>query len=301
MDYISKYADFIKKHADLKRPLKIVCDASNGTTGIVLERLADIPNLELTLINAAPDPEFPAHGPNPLVAGATDLLSQKVLESGADLGVAFDADGDRAFFVDDEGRLVPSFIIAAIWFSRSTPPFVADELVYLSLTTSGISKESDIIPTRVGSIFIKENLGKNNAALGAEFSGHFYFKDFFGLDSGIFSMIYTANILSQQNETLAQLHKGLSRQVLISSNIALKETTWEGIREMLKRETVPIAKGLFEREGLTIITENGWINVRASHTEPLIRISVGATAKEIAERDMTLISNIIKGADEKPY
>ena len=99
MDYVSKYAEFLKKHIDIRRPIKIVCDVSNGTTGIVLERLVGIPNMELVLINATPDPEFPTHGPNPLAPGATDMLSQKVLEVKADFGVAFDADGDRAFFV----------------------------------------------------------------------------------------------------------------------------------------------------------------------------------------------------------
>ena len=299
MDYVSKYAEFIKKYADIKRPLKIVCDASNGTAGIVLEKLADIPNMEMSLINAAPDPEFSAHGPNLLVAGAMDPLSREVLQTGADFGVAFDADGDRAFFVDNEGKPVPSFIIAAFWFSRSAPPFVADELIYLSLTTSGILKESEIIPTRVGSIFIKEAVGKTGATLGAEFSGHFYFKDFFGLDSGIFSMIYTANTLSQQNKTLAQLHKEFSRQALLSTNITLKETTWNNVKEAVKKETEPIAKSSFEREGLTIITENGWINIRASHTEPLIRISAGATSNEIAERDLTFVTKIVQKADEK--
>lgn len=298
MDYVSKYAEFLKGHADVKRPLKIVCDASNGATGIVLEKLINIPNMELIPINATPDPEFLAHGPNPLIAGATDMLAQKVLETNADFGVAFDADGDRAFFVDNQGKLLPSFVTAAIWFSHSTPPFVADELVYLSLTTSGISEENEIVPARVGSIFIKEAMQKSNALLGAEFSGHFYFKDFFGIDSGIFSMIYTANILSKQDKTLAQIHADLTKQYLININVTLKKTTWEKVLETLRRETAPIAKASFEREGLTVITKSGWINVRASHTEPLIRVSVASENKEIAEHDLSFIAEIIREADK---
>ena len=298
MDYISKYADFIKSHTDIKRPLKIVCDGSNGTTGIVLERLVGIPNLELIFINTNPDPEFSAHGPNPLIAGATNMLSIKVLDAGADFGVAFDADGDRAFFVDNEGKLLPSFITAAIWFGHSTPPFVADELAYLSLTTSGIFNAQNIIPSRVGAIFIKEAMQKNNAILGAEFSGHFYFKDFFGLDSGIFSMIYTANIISQQDKPLAQLHRELSKQVLVNTDIKLQKTTWEKVKEEVKKQTTSITKNIFEREGLTLLTENGWINTRSSNTEPLVRISVGAPTKEIADQNMLIITNIVKKTDE---
>lgn len=299
MNYIAQYVEFLKKHADIKRSLKIVCDVSNGTTGIVLERLTDVPNMELILINAIPDPEFPAHGPNPLLEGATDMLCKKVLEAGADFGVAFDADGDRAFFVDNEGKLLPSFVTAAIWFGHSKPPFVTDEIDYLSLTTTNIFKKQDIVPSHVGTIFIKDAMEKNKALLGAEFSEHFYFREFFGLDSGIFSMIYTAKILSRQNKTLAELHTEFSKQFLVNTNIAPGKTTWDKILKALKKETSAIAQASFEREGLTLITENGWINVRTSNTEPLIRISVGATTKEIAERDLAFITKIIQETCEK--
>src|ERR1035437_2042305 len=104
MNYVSKYCDFLKEHAKIRRPLHVVCDVSNGATGLVLKMLTDISNLKLTLINDEPNPDFPAHGPNPLAPGATDMLAKKVLEVNADFGVAFDADGDRAFFVDKQGK-----------------------------------------------------------------------------------------------------------------------------------------------------------------------------------------------------
>ncbi|HAO64694.1 TPA: hypothetical protein DCQ44_01800 [Candidatus Taylorbacteria bacterium] len=299
MDYVSKYTEFLKKHTDVKRPLKIVCDVSNGTTGIVLEKLGGIENLELILINEKADPEFPAHGPNPLIEGATDMLVRKVAEVKADFGVAFDADGDRAFFVDNKGQLLPSYVTAAIWFKYSTPPFVADELTYLSLTTSGLFTEKEVLPSRVGSLYVKEVLKDNDALLGVELSGHFYFKDFFGLDSGIFSMIYTANILGQQNKTLAQLNEELSVQSLTMKNITLNKATWEVLREAVKLGTATITKAIFEREGLTLITENGWINIRTSNTEPVVRIYVGAKTKELAEHDMALIVKIVENTDAK--
>ena len=267
MDYTSKYAEFLKKHVDIKRPLKIICDASNGTAGMVLEKLSGTSNLETVLINATPNPEFPAHGPNPLITGATDMLSKKVLETNADFGVAFDADGDRAFFVDNEGKLISSFVIAAFLFNHSTPPFITDQLLYLSLTTTGLLKESDVVPDHVGSFFIKQAMRTNNALLGAEFSGHFYFKEFFGLDWEFFRMIYTANALSQQDKTLAQLNSELSRQFVINANVDLKNATWDKIKVAVKNGTVAITKNSFEREGLTLITESGWINVRTSNTE----------------------------------
>jgi phosphomannomutase len=140
---------------------------------------------------------------------------------------------------------------------------------------------------------------KNKSALGAESSEHFYFREFFGLDSGIFSMIYTANTLSQQDKTLAQINSELSKQYLANTNIELKKVTWEKILEILKKKTATIAKSYFEREGLTVITEHGWINVRASNTEPLIRVSVGAGTTEDVDHDMAFITKIIKETDEK--
>ena len=297
MDYAEKYANFLKGHASVKRPTRIICDSSNGTTGLVLKKLVGIPNLEFIFINETPDPEFPAHGPNPLITGAADMLSQKVLATKADLGVVFDADGDRAFFVDDLGRLIPSYITSAIWFRRSTPPFVADEHVYLSLTTTDILKKDQIIPARVGSIFIKEAMRQNNALLGAEFSGHFYFKEFFGVDSGIFAMIYTLNILSELKQSLSQLHTELTRQALVNIDIKLKNTNWEKVKEAVRKETQTIAKEYFEREGLTLITENGWINVRSSNTEPLVRITTGAKTKEQAEQNLALMTKIVNKTD----
>lgn len=297
MDYASKYAEFLKKHAEIKRPLKVVCDTSNGATSIVLEKLVDIPNIELILINNTPDPEFPAHGPNPLATEATKELCSKVLEIGADFGVAFDADGDRAFFVDNEGKLIPSYVTAAIWFKYSTPPFIADELVYLSLTTSGVIKEKDVAPSQVGAFFIKESMQKNDATLGAEFSGHFYFKEFFGLDSGIFSMIHMTNILSQQDKTLAELCSGLPQQTIVNADLKLHQTTWDKLIETIKEKTSSIAKNIIERNGLTLITEDGWINIRPSNTEPFVRISVGSTTKEIAELNMISIIQIVKDID----
>ena len=139
---------------------------------------------------------------------------------------------------------------------------------------------------------------KSSATLGVEFSGHFYFKDFFGLDSGIFSLIYTANVLSKQDKTLSQLYTDFDKQALVNTNIKLKNVTWDIIKTAIAKETVSIAKETFNRDGLTIITDHGWINVRTSNTEPLARISVGANTKELAEQDMNLISNIIQNINE---
>lgn len=294
MDYIAKYTEFLKKHVDLKRQLKVVCDSSNGTTGIVLEKLIGVQNLELTLINAIPNPEFPAHGPNPLAEGATNILSEKVIETGADFGVIFDGDGDRAFFVDNKGKAVPSFVIANLLFKDSAPLFASDELVYMSLTENSLISGEDIIPTHAGSIFIKEAMRENDANIAAEFSGHFYFKEFFGIDSGIFSLIKIANILSRQDKSLSEINNSISQKYLVNIDMKPGVKSWVDVVGEIKIATEKIAKETSERDGITITTENGWMNVRSSHTEPLIRITAEAKTKEIADEYIALLTKAIK-------
>ncbi len=297
VDYISKYTDFIKKQALIKRPMSIVCDASNGTASIVLKKLTNIPNLKLILINTELNADFPAHGPNPLEPGATDDISKKVIETKADFGVVFDADGDRAFFVDNTGKIVPSFVSAMILFKNTKPPFVTDELVYMSLSSSGLLDQKDIIPTPVGSIFIKEAMKKSDAVLGAEYSGHFYFKNFFGLDSGILTMINMTNTISNQEKTFAQLHAEISNQYTGMANVNLKKASWLQVKDALKKETASYAKDYAERDGLTFTIKNGWVNVRPSNTEPLVRISVGTQSEKETTNAIADTVKIITKAD----
>jgi len=125
MDYIKQYADFLRKFLHLKRKLKVVFDCSNGTTGRVLRQLT-INNKQLTtiLLNAKPDGNFPAHGPNPLVKGATRQVEKEVSKRKADLGAIFDADGDRMFFVDNRGRWIDPNESGYMLMQVFPPPYV---------------------------------------------------------------------------------------------------------------------------------------------------------------------------------
>src|SRR3989344_4859404 len=113
MNYFKIYADFLKKFLAVKRPMFVVFDAFNGAGGVVAKEVfADYPLVQLTYLNDLPDGNFPVHGPDPMLTDATEELCQKVIKQKADLGVAFDDDGDRALFVDNLGRLVPTYVIA---------------------------------------------------------------------------------------------------------------------------------------------------------------------------------------------
>lgn len=276
------YADFLKDHINLKRPLTVVADASNGTAGIILKALGTVPNLNLILINDTPDSDFPAHGPNPLLAGATDQAAKAVVENKADLGVVFDADGDRAFFVDEKGRFIPAYITATILFEHSKPPFVAEELVYKCLEHMGITKKTDIRPSRVGTYFVKQILKQATGTIGAEYSGHYYFKDFFNTDSGIFTMISLANNLSSLDMSISAYIESLPKHATSNEDIKLGDKAWPDIEAAIRKEYTKDGVTFETREGLTIDFGDRWINIRRSNTEPLLRFFAGATTEKEA-------------------
>lgn len=278
MDYISLYTDFLKDHANLKKPMTIVCDCSNGATGKILQDL--LPKLGLkgfTLINDTPDPEFPAHGPNPLLPNALHQLSKTVVEKRADFGIAFDADGDRAFFVDERGTELQSFVIAALLFKYSQPPFVADELVYQAHRHMKLFEKNELHPSRVGVFFIKQVMKEMQALSGAEFSGHFYFRDFFGADSGIFTLIRVLSILSNMEESLSRFAHGLPRHIVKNDDIKIEGKNWKEIEDKIINTYVNAGHMIERREGITLkMDHHGWINIRPSNTEPIVRIYAGA-------------------------
>ncbi len=288
-EYVKLYTDFLKQHLKLKKPLTIVADSSNGSAGMIINSLTNIPNLNIISINDIPNGDFPAHGPNPLLAGATDQAAKKVIESKADFGVIFDADADRAFFVDDKGTTLPSFLISILLFKAQKPPYIADETVFKSLEHMNLFKAEELIPSRVGSLFIKEKLKEKHASVGAEFSGHYYYKDFFGVDSGIFTMVTVLNILSGIDMKLSAYIASLPKQILQSVDIKLVNTTWKDVEPKVTAFAEKSGIKVETREGITLDAGNVWVNIRASNTEPLLRIIGGGnTAEDIS----SLISQI---------
>src|SRR3990167_6992312 len=177
-EFINIYSDFLKKNLNPQKKLKVIFDCSNGTAGPILKQLT-INNEQLTtyFINDKPDGNFPAHGPNPLKSGALKQLQNKVKKYKADLGIIFDADGDRVFFIDNLGRFI-------------NPDAIAKLLIW------NLKPKKIIIDVRTGWL-IKKMMRKTNADFAAEYSGHYYFKNFFFVDSGILAAIEIINAISK--------------------------------------------------------------------------------------------------------
>lgn len=290
-EYLKIYTDFLAEHISLKKPLKIVFDCSSGTEGAVVKSLQarNIPNLELIIINDTPDSDFKSHGPNPLLPGASDQASAKVLETKADFGVIVDADADRAFFVDNTGTMLSSFMIAVLLFKHFKAPYVADEWVYKSLEHMKLFSQEELFPSKVGTRFVKEVLKEKDATVAAEFSGHYYFKDFFGSDSGIFTMLKVASLVSELQESLSDFTTSLPPQYIQNEDISLKESnkTWADIEPHVYVLAESLGAKIETREGITLDTGDTWANMRTSNTEPIVRMVAGGT-------DKTKISELIQ-------
>ena len=278
MNYFKIYADFLKKFLAVKRPMFVVFDAFNGAGGVVAKEVfADYPLVQLTTINDLPDGNFPAHGPNPLLAGALKELCQKVVRQKADFGVAFDDDGDRALFVDNLGRSVPAYVIAYLIFQNRRPPFVVDESLFKIFQHLKIIDLKDIIPSQTGYAFIRAAMRQINSSSTAEFSGHYCFEETFQADSASFTFIQVLNGLSAQKQSLAEFYDSLPAFAVDVENFKFQETMdWLAIRKKFISHFSGKAKEVAKRDGLTFDFGDSWLNIRLSNNEPLLRFTAGA-------------------------
>jgi phosphomannomutase len=275
MEFKDIYITFLKQHVALKKPMSIVFDASNGPTGTIVENVfTENQQTSISVLNAAIDPDFSAHGPNPLASGATRECARYVQEHRADVGVLFDADGDRAIFLDDQGEIVPAYVIALIIFKSAPAPYVADELIFKSLQYTGAFTEEQLLASKVGAYFVKALMREKEASVAAEYSGHYYFKDFFYADSGIFAAIKVINALSEMDMSLSEYREKYGTMKYVTSEIHLGQMGWDMVRKDLEK-TFSNAKNKEYRDGLTIDFDNFWLNIRPSNTEPLIRLTGG--------------------------
>lgn len=296
MDYIKLYADFLKKYVDNKKKITVVFDFSNGMAGIIGPKVFNkFKSIKAHYLNEKPDGNFPAHGPNPIAPGALKQLSEKVIKTKSDLGVAFDADGDRAVFVDNKGRVLPAYISTLFLFSYLKPPYVVDELVFNSIEHIEHAPELEAHPSRIGSFFVKQKMKEVGANFGAEYSGHYYFKDFFFADSGLLASIFFINALSRLNIPLSKFYESIPDHVISAENVETDNSNWIEIEEEILNLFIKSGAIIEQREGITLDFGTKWLNIRKSNTEPLIRLVSGAKNEEeslaLIEQAKTFIKN----------
>ncbi|WP_240804289.1 phosphomannomutase/phosphoglucomutase, partial [Streptomyces sp. A0592] len=283
-DSLKGYAEHLRSLVDLAsiRPLKVVVDAGNGMGGHTVPTVFEGLPLDVTEMYFELDGTFPNHEANPLDPKNIVDLQARVLAEGADLGIAFDGDADRCFIVDERGIGVSPSAITALVASRELARNGGSGTVIHNLITSmsvpEVVRENGGTPvrTRVGHSFIKEEMARTGAIFGGEHSAHYYFKDFWNADTGMLAALHVLAALGGQDGPLSALVASYDRYEgsgEINSTVADQAGRLAAVRETFGgREGV----GLDELDGLTVTGEGWWFNVRASNTEPLLRLNVEA-------------------------
>ncbi len=294
MNFKETYIHFLRGFLDLQRPLKVVFDFSNGPTASVVPRLVRGYRLmNPAYLDRRLSGNFPGHGPNPMAGRGIMHLHREVLRRGADLGVIFDADGDRAFFVDGRGRWVPPHVVAHLLFHHHRPPYVADQIVATTLGKADPFTGQHLHRSRVGSYFVKQLMRRIGASVGVEYSGHHYFKDFFYVDAGIFSAIKVMGAVSRLPYALADYVDLLPKQIY-AQLINIRTTEPKHVVERITRQFRPRARSASQIDGVTIDFGAWWLTARPSNTEPLVRVFIGAYERGELKRATVAVRRTIR-------
>lgn len=287
-DIRESYIKHVLSFIDIQnlKPMRIAIDTGNGAAGPILKSILQKLPIEYTAMNFNPDGDFPNHDPDPTKEKNLADLRNKVKSGHYHFGCAFDGDGDRVIFVDEEGERVNPSIIGAIMAKNFLKPLHHGKVVY-SLDVSKIVPDvvnaygGESIRERVGHTYIKNLLKEVDGIIGIENSGHYYFKNNFYIDSGIISFLLIISVLSGQKKSLRAISAEFSKYFSIS-DINFKVN---GAEALIKK----IAQN-FEGyqidwlDGLTVTTSDFWFTMRPSNTEPLLRLNIEAKDEIILER-----------------
>ncbi len=283
-DVLAEYSTYLRGLVDLTgiRPLKVVVDAGNGMGGhTVPVVLAGLP-LEVVPMYFELDGSFPNHEANPLDPANLVDLQRAVPEHGADLGLAFDGDADRVFVVDEHGDPVSPSAITALVAVRELARGVGTTIIHNLITSSAVPEivrehGGEPVRTRVGHSFIKAEMARTDAVFGGEHSAHYYFRDFWRADTGMLAALHVLAALGEQPRPLSELAAAYSRYSAsgeINSTVADAAGRTAAVREAF---TADGGGTVDELDGLTVTLPDGaWFNLRASNTEPLLRLNVEA-------------------------
>ncbi|MGW2369611.1 phosphomannomutase/phosphoglucomutase [Streptomyces sp. NPDC001667] len=290
-DVLGDYAKHLRGLVDLSaiRPLKVVVDAGNGMGGHTVPTVFDGLPLELDAMYFELDGTFPNHEANPLDPKNLVDLQARVREVGADIGLAFDGDADRCFVIDENGDPVSPSAITALVAARELAKHPGGTVIHNLITSWSVPevvKEhgGKAVRTRVGHSFIKEEMARTGAIFGGEHSAHYYFRDFWNADTGMLAAMHVLAALGGQDEPLSRLVAQYDRYAAsgeINSTVDDQAGRAAAVKAAYAgRDDVR----LDELDGLTVTAADWWFNLRASNTEPLLRLNVEARDPETAAR-----------------
>ncbi len=295
-EYVERVLGFVD--ASSIKPLRVVIDAANGMAGVMLPPVLERLPVETVRCYFEPDGSFPNHEPNPLLPQNREFIVRKTLEEGADLGVAFDGDADRCFFVDDTGEFVPGDFATALLAESTLEKEPGAKIIYdvraSRAVPETIERDGGVpLVERVGHAFIKARMRKEDAAFAGEVSGHYYFRDFSQADSGVVPFLLMLELISKKDSRLSEILAPLRSRYFITgelntpvSDVALK------LQELKERYA---GEGrVSHRDGISVDFDDWHFNVRPSNTEPLLRLNLEATSEELMDQKRDEVLSLIR-------
>ena len=283
------------------RPLRVVLDGANGMAGTMLQPILSQLPIHAIPCFMEPDGSFPDHQPNPLLEENRQFIIGKVREEGADLGIAWDGDADRCFFVDDEGEFVPGDFLTALLAEAMLERVPGATIIYDLRASRAVADTVErmggrAIRSRVGHAFIKHRMRQEDALFAGEVSGHYYFRDYYSVDTGIVPALLVLELVSRRGGSLAALLRPFRERYFISgeintrvSDVALK------LQELKDRYAKLPGAEVTHLDGLSIDFPDWHFNVRPSNTEPLLRLNVEAYGEAEMEERRDALLEVIRG------
>ena len=299
---LDEYVEHLLSLVDLQsmRPLKVVIDAGNGMAGYTAPAVFKKLNAEVIEMYFELDGTFPNHEANPIDPKNLQDLSKAVKTHKADIGLAFDGDADRCFLVDENGDLVNPSALTALIADRALASDPGSTIIYNLISSRSVKEVVEenggtAVRSRVGHSYIKKMMADTGAIFGGEHSGHFYFRDFWRADSGMLAALHALAALSESKGSLSQLLHSYNRYSSsgeINSVVSDAQSVMDSIEShYLAMEGITTD----HLDGLTVESSDWWFNVRASNTEPLLRLNVEANSDELMKKVSTQVLALIGG------
>lgn len=300
LDLTTEWVAHVHSFADVTtfRPLKIVADTANGMGGFVAPLVFDGLPFDVEILFPELDGSFPNHPADPLNPDNLKDLQRRVLETGADVGLAFDGDADRVFLIDEKAQPVTgsttTAMVAAVMLDRHPGSTVLYNLICSKSVPEVIAEKGGIgVRTRVGHSYIKQVMAETGAVFGGEHSGHYYYRDNFRADSGIITAFVVLELMSQSAAPLSELAKPYQRYAAsgeINTEVTDPAASVERLVEMLEDDGVNVDL----LDGLTADYGSWWFNLRPSNTEPLLRLNVEAIDDASCQAHVEEVLTLIK-------
>jgi phosphomannomutase len=293
--FVDKVLSFVDPGAI--RPLRVVVDAANGMAGAMLPPVLERLPIDAVTCYFDPDGSFPNHEPNPLLPENREFIVRKTLEEGADLGVAYDGDADRCFFVDDTGEFVPGDFATALLAESILAKEPGGKVIYdvrASWAVPETIERAGGVPlvNRVGHAYIKHRMREEGAVFGGEVSAHYYFRDFTQADTGVVPFLVLLELISRSGKRLSELLAPYRERFFLTGEINTPVADVDAkLRELQERYADARIGHL---DGVSIDYDDWHFNVRPSNTEPLLRLNLEARSQALMEEKRDEVLELIR-------